>query len=74
VIVVADDGPGVLPDDLPRLFQRFYRGNASRATGAAGVGLGLAISRAFLERQGGLISVETPRKTGAAFSVHLPRA
>jgi two-component system OmpR family sensor kinase len=74
VIVVADDGPGVLPDDLPRLFQRFYRGNASRSTGAAGVGLGLAISRAFLERQGGLISVETPRKTGAAFSVHLPRA
>jgi two-component system OmpR family sensor kinase len=74
VIAVSDTGPGMAPDDLPRLFQRFYRGNASRSTGVSGVGLGLAISRALVERQGGRISVAAVRENGATFSVHLPRA
>jgi two-component system OmpR family sensor kinase len=73
-ITVEDTGPGIAPGDLPQLFQRFYRGAASRSTGASGVGLGLAISRALLERQGGWISVESSRETGAAFGVHLPRS
>ncbi len=74
VIAVCDGGPGVAPDDLPRLFQRFYRGHASRATGTPGVGLGLAIARALVERQGGRIALERSTGKGATFSIHLPRA
>ena len=74
VIAVSDAGPGVSGEDVPRLFQRFYRGKASRATEAPGVGLGLAIARALIERQGGRISVEASGEKGATFTVHLPRA
>ena len=59
---------------VPRLFQRFYRGHASRGADVPGVGLGLAIARALVERQGGRISVEAPAAKGATFSVRLPRA
>jgi two-component system OmpR family sensor kinase len=74
IIAVSDTGPGVSPEDAGRLFQRFFRGKASRSTDAPGVGLGLAISRALVERQGGRISVDARAKTGATFSLHLPRA
>ena len=74
IIAVSDTGPGVSPEDAGRLFQRFFRGKASRSTDAPGVGLGLAISRALVERQGGHISVDARAETGATFSVHLPRA
>ena len=73
VIAVSDTGPGVSPDDAQRLFERFYRGKASRASEVPGFGLGLAISRALVERHGGRISVQTPSHKGATFSVHLPR-
>ena len=59
---------------MARLFQRFYRGHAARSTDASGVGLGLAIARALVERQGGRIAVETATEKGATFSVHLRRA
>jgi two-component system, OmpR family, sensor kinase len=74
IIAVSDTGPGVSPEDAGRLFQRFFRGKASRSTDAPGVGLGLAISRALVERQGGHISVDARAETGATFRVHLPRA
>jgi two-component system OmpR family sensor kinase len=74
VIAVSDTGPGISSEDVARLFERFYRGKASRSAEVPGVGLGLAISRALLERQGGRISVEMPTEKGATFSVHLPRA
>jgi two-component system, OmpR family, sensor kinase len=74
IIAVSDTGPGVSPEDAGRLFQRFYRGKASRSTDTPGVGLGLAISRALVERQGGRISVDARAETGATFSVHLPLA
>lgn len=74
IIAVSDSGPGVSPDDAPRLFQRFYRGKVSRASDVPGVGLGLAIARALIERQGGRISVDPTREKGATFRVHLPRA
>ena len=74
VIAVSDAGPGVAPDEAERLFQPFYRGRASRSTGAAGVGLGLAISRVLIQRHGGRISLDAPDQRGAKFSVHLPRA
>jgi two-component system OmpR family sensor kinase len=74
VIAVSDAGPGVASEDTARLFERFYRGKASRAADVPGFGLGLAISRALVERQGGRISVDASGERGATFSVHLPRA
>ena len=74
VIAVSDAGPGVSPEEAERLFEPFYRGKASHATGAAGVGLGLAISRVLVQRQGGRISLNGSGQEGATFSVHLPRA
>jgi two-component system OmpR family sensor kinase len=74
VIAVSDAGPGVEPQEVRRLFQRFYRGHASRGADIPGVGLGLAIAQALVERQGGRISVEAPAAKGATFSVRLPRA
>jgi len=74
VIAVSDTGPGVSPEEAERLFQPFYRGKASRSTGVPGVGLGLAISRVLVQRQGGRISLSAPDKQGATFSLHLPRA
>ena len=74
IITVADSGPGVSPEDAGRVFQPFYRGKASRSTGVGGVGLGLAISRVLVQRQGGHISLDAQAGEGAAFSVHLPRA
>jgi two-component system, OmpR family, sensor kinase len=74
VVTISDGGPGVAAEELARIFERFYRGHASRKLESAGVGLGLAIARALVERQGGRISVAPARQHGAAFSVHLPRA
>ena len=74
VIAVSDAGPGVTAEEAERLFQPFYRGKASRSTGVPGVGLGLAISRVLVQRQGGRISLSPPDERGATFSVHLPRA
>ena len=59
---------------MTRVFERFYRGYASRAGDVPGFGLGLAISRALVEHHGGRISVEAPGGHGATFRVHLPRA
>ena len=73
VIAVSDTGPGVASEEAARLFERFYRGKASRSTDMPGFGLGLAISRTLVERQGGRISVEAATRKGATFSVHLPR-
>ena len=74
LVTVADTGPGIAPDELPRLFDRFHRGAAARAADAPGVGLGLAICRALVERHGGRIAVESPPGGGARFRVHLPLA
>ncbi len=74
IIAVSDAGPGVSPEDAERLFQPFYRGKASRSTGVSGVGLGLAISRVLIQRQGGRITLGALDHKGATFSVHLPRA
>ena len=52
---VADDGPGMTPDQLARAFDRFYRADPSRSRAAGGSGLGLAISRTLVEAMGGTI-------------------
>lgn len=71
-VTVTDMGPGIPPDQLERIFERFYRvdGDRSRATG--GGGLGLAIARAIIEAHGGTIRAESPRGQGATFRIELP--
>ncbi len=68
-ITVADEGPGVSPDELPHLFDRFFRGRKA-ATG--GVGLGLSICKGIVEAHGGKITAYTNRKGGLSISIFLP--
>jgi signal transduction histidine kinase len=68
-LVVEDDGPGIRPEDLPHLFERFYR--APGAPGG-GTGLGLAIAQWIVERHGGRIEVANRAEGGARFVVDLP--
>lgn len=70
-ITVADTGEGIPPDELPKIFDRFYRGDASRGTGA---GLGLAISKQIVLAHGGHIAVACPPEGGSRFTVTLPAA
>lgn len=70
---VADTGDGIAPDDLVRIFERFYRVDAARARGAGGSGLGLAIGRALVHQHGGSLSAESQLGVGSTFRVLLPR-
>ena len=74
VVSVADTGPGLQADELPHLFDRFYRGTAARASGVPGVGLGLALSQAIVHAHGGSIEASSPASGGATFSIRLPLA
>lgn len=71
---VKDNGPGIVPDELPNLFTRFFRGSAGKASGAPGTGLGLAIAKEIVERHRGRIEVETSPAQGTSFKVWLPHA
>jgi two-component system phosphate regulon sensor histidine kinase PhoR len=73
-VTVQDSGPGILPDDLPRIFERFYRADRARASG--GTGLGLAIAKHVVESHGGRIWAESQGLPGrgATFHFTLPRA
>ncbi|HWG02645.1 MAG TPA: HAMP domain-containing sensor histidine kinase [Trebonia sp.] len=71
-VTVADDGPGMTPQQASRVFERFYRADNSRARAYGGAGLGLAIAAALTAAHGGEISVETEPGKGAAFHVRLP--
>lgn len=70
---VADDGPGIAAEDLPHLFDRFYRADKSRTGSKGRYGLGLAICRGLVEAEGGGISVESTPGEGAVFTVTLPK-
>lgn len=69
LVAIEDTGPGIAPENLPRLFERFWR---ERAEGRAGSGLGLFIARALVEAQGGRIWAESAPGRGAAFRFTLP--
>ncbi|HXF69899.1 MAG TPA: HAMP domain-containing sensor histidine kinase [Thermoflexus sp.] len=71
-IEVADTGPGIPPEDLPRIFERFYRG--ARHRGGSGSGLGLAIARHAVEAHGGHIQAFSEPGRGARFVFTLPAA
>lgn len=73
-VLVADTGPGIPADQLPHLFERFWRGDPgrSRASGSGGSGLGLAIAQSLVEAHGGRISVRSAPGAGTAFTVDLP--
>lgn len=69
---VRDRGPGIPADQLPHIFERFYRGQASRT--GRGAGLGLAIAKELVEAQGGTIAVASALGQGSVFTVTLPVA
>jgi len=71
-LTVADTGLGIPENELPRLFERFFRGSASRARGISGTGLGLAICKEILDRHGGRISATSRAGEGSAFTIWLP--
>jgi two-component system OmpR family sensor kinase len=71
VLTVTDNGPGIAPEDLPRVFDRFYRGGKSRTARPGHAGLGLAIAKAIIEAHGGARHVLSPPGAGATFTLRL---
>jgi len=70
---IEDDGPGIPAQDLPRVFERFFRGRQPGDQHIEGTGLGLAIARGIVELHGGRIWVESPEKGGSRFCFSIPR-
>jgi two-component system sensor histidine kinase KdpD len=68
-LTVADEGPGLPPDELPLIFEKFYR---ARTAPAGGTGLGLAIVKGFVEAQGGTVKAANRPGRGAMFTVRMP--
>jgi signal transduction histidine kinase len=74
VLCVADTGEGIPAEDLPYIFERFYRSDPARARASGGAGLGLAIVREFVELMGGRVEVESAVGEGTRFKIFLPTA
>jgi heavy metal sensor kinase len=72
VLTVSDNGPGIPPEHLPKIFDRFYRADAARTSSQGRTGLGLAISKAIVEAHGGNITAANLPGGGAEFTVRLP--
>ncbi len=72
-IQVKDDGPGIPPESLPYLFERFYRIDRSRSRGQGGTGLGLAVARQLARAHGGSLSAENHISGGAVFTLRLKK-
>jgi signal transduction histidine kinase len=73
-VSVTDTGPGIPPEHLPRLFERFYRVDPARSRGDGGTGIGLAIARSVVEAHGGRIWAESEEGRGSTFTFELPVA
>ena len=72
LLAVRDYGPGIAPEHLPRLTERFYRVDVAESRAQGGTGLGLALVKHVLNRHGGRLSIESTPGAGAAFTMHLP--
>jgi len=70
--ICADTGEGIAPEQLPHIFERFYRVEKSRARSEGGSGLGLAIVKQMVQAHGGQVWVETELGKGSIFYVALP--
>jgi signal transduction histidine kinase len=73
-VEIADNGPGIPEDDMPRLFERFFRVDAERTKNAASTGLGLAIARELTELHGGKITAQNRASGGLVFRIEIPFA
>jgi signal transduction histidine kinase len=73
-VAVADTGPGIAPDDIERIFEEFDQGSGAAAQGVEGTGLGLPLSRKFVELHGGRLWVESAVGAGSTFRFTLPLA
>jgi signal transduction histidine kinase len=71
-ITVRDNGPGIPPEHLPHIFDRFYKADQARTGTASGSGLGLSIVRAIVERHGGTVRAANAPDGGAIFEFLLP--
>jgi two-component system, OmpR family, phosphate regulon sensor histidine kinase PhoR len=71
-VAVRDHGPGIAPEHLPRLTERFYRVDVSESRAQGGTGLGLALVKHILNRHGGRLTIESVLGQGATFTAHLP--
>ncbi|MEJ5308596.1 MAG: HAMP domain-containing sensor histidine kinase [Anaerolineae bacterium] len=74
LLSVADTGSGIAPEELPYIFERFYRGDAARQADNGESGLGLAIAKSLVEAHGGMISVTSAVGQGTTFEIFLPEA
>lgn len=72
VLTVSDNGPGIAPEHLPRLFDRFYRTDTSRTRATGGSGLGLAITKHLVEAHEGSVEVTSTEGVGSVFTIRLP--
>jgi signal transduction histidine kinase len=71
---VRDTGPGILPEDLPHLGERFFRGQTPGTARSSGTGLGLALARELLHLHGSALSISSSLGEGSRFSFTLPLA
>lgn len=74
LVLVSDNGPGIDPGELPRIFDRFYRVDSGRSRREGGTGLGLAIVKELVTSQGGTVTVHSELGKGSVFSIRLPQS